>query len=41
MGRRKDGRHALIDVKGAFDHVSRNELMRKIEAMGVDSDLVW
>lgn len=30
----------LMDVKRTFDHVSKNELMRKIEAMGVDGDLV-
>lgn len=30
----------LIDVKGAFDHVSRNGLMCKIEVLGADEDLV-
>lgn len=30
----------LMDVKGAFNHVSRNELMRKMEAMSADGDLV-
>lgn len=30
----------LIDVKGASDHVSRNELIRKMGKMGADGDLV-
>lgn len=30
----------LMDVKGAFDHVSRNGLMRKTKALGADRDLV-
>lgn len=30
----------LIDVKVAFHHVSRNELMRKMEAMGTNGNLI-
>lgn len=30
----------LMDVKGAFDHVSRYELIRKMEAMEADGELV-
>lgn len=30
----------LMDIKEAFNHVSRNELIRKMEAMRADSDLV-
>lgn len=30
----------LINVKRAFDHVSRNKLMRKMEMIGADSDIV-
>lgn len=30
----------LIDVQGTFNQVSRNEFMRKMEAMGAGSDLV-
>lgn len=30
----------LMDVRGAFDHVSSNELIRKMEKIGADSDLV-
>lgn len=29
-----------MDVRGAFNHVCRNSLMRKMEAMGTDGDLV-
>lgn len=30
----------LIDIKGAFDKVSRNNLLRTIEGMGNDGDLM-
>lgn len=30
----------LMDVKTAFDHVSKNRLMRKMEAQGAHGDLV-
>lgn len=30
----------LIDVKGAFDHVSKNGLMRKMDKLGADEDLI-
>lgn len=30
----------LVDVKGAFNYVSRYELMRKMVAIGAGSDLV-
>lgn len=30
----------LIDVKGALHHVSRNYLLRTIESMGADGDLI-
>lgn len=30
----------LMDVKGAFHHVSKNGLMQKIEMLGVNRDLI-
>lgn len=30
----------LMDVKGAFDHVSKNSLMQNMEVLGADGDLV-
>lgn len=30
----------FIDITGAFDHVRRNELMRKMEVLVADGDLV-
>lgn len=30
----------LMDVKGAFDHVSRAELVKKIIELGIDDDLI-
>lgn len=30
----------LMDVKGPFNHFSRNELMKKMEKIGVDGDFV-
>lgn len=30
----------LIDFKRSFDHVSSNDPMRKMEAMGIDDNLV-
>lgn len=30
----------FMDVKRAFEHVSRNKLMRKIEAMEADGNLI-
>lgn len=30
----------LMDVKRAFDHVSKNVLMRKTQAIGAEGDLV-
>lgn len=30
----------LMDVKGAFDHVSRNYLLRQMERIGVDGNLM-
>lgn len=30
----------LMDVKGTFDYVSRNDVMRKVEVLRADRDLV-
>lgn len=30
----------IMDIKGTFDHVSRNDLLRKIDGVCADRDLV-
>ena len=30
-----------MDVKGAFDHVSRTELAQRMSELGIDDDLIW
>lgn len=37
---KKLARALFMDIKGAFDHVSKGHLLRQMIELGIDSDLV-